>query len=65
MKVEMSELPVGTAGFEPATLDPQDGGLGVTAAQGVFFVRVNCSPTCGLFSVSHAVWSPDGPQESC
>jgi hypothetical protein len=47
------------------TLDPQDGGLGVIAAQGVFFVRRSRAPTCGLFTVTHAVWSPDGPQESC
>jgi hypothetical protein len=25
-------------------------------------VRARCSPTCGLFSVRYAVWSPTGPQ---
>jgi hypothetical protein len=37
-------------------------GSAVIPAQGVFFVRACCSPTCGLFTVRHGVWSPTGPQ---
>ena len=44
--------------------DPQDGGSEVIAAQSVFPVRAQCSPTCGSFSARHGVWSPDGPRGS-
>jgi hypothetical protein len=43
-------------------LDPQDVGSGVIPAQSAFSVRALCSLTCGLFSVWHGVWSPDGPR---
>jgi hypothetical protein len=50
------------SGYGLAPLDPQDGGSEVITAQGVFFVFMPRSLTCGLFSLWCGVWSPRGPQ---
>jgi hypothetical protein len=44
-------------------LDPQNGGVGVLAAQSRPACRTRRAATCGLFSRMCAVWSPRGPQE--
>ena len=43
---------------DPRPLDPQDGGSEVITGQGVFFVFMPRSLTCGLFSLWWGVWSP-------
>jgi hypothetical protein len=53
---------VGTAGFEPAPLDPQNGAVALIAAQGVISVHAVRSPArCHVHSVG-GVWSPKGPR---
>jgi hypothetical protein len=51
-------LPQGSRGLSQTDL------VGVCRGQ-VWWSLLGRSPTCGLFNVSHVVWSPDGPQESC
>ena len=44
-------------------LDPQNGGVGVFAAQTRSACRTRRAATCGLFGRVHAVWSPSDPME--
>ncbi len=52
----------GRRDLNPRPLDPQDGGVGIFAAQPGRGGIARCSITCGLSGRARSVWSPNGPQ---
>jgi hypothetical protein len=62
--LQVFEKPSGRPDLNRRPLDPQNGGVGVFAAQRRSACRIRRVATCGLFGRMDAVWSPSGPQRN-
>ena len=62
MTKKRSKNTAGRWDLNPRPLDPQDGGVGVFAAQPGYAGIAGCSITCGLSGRVRVVWSPNGSQ---